>query len=446
MSRAPKPLNPYASWSSLFGATVRRLRLGTRAGRPSTQAELGKQIGYSDAAVGAVERSTLRPDVAFMEGCERVLPADGMLRAMFPFVLAEWQVWEQTGQRPTIDPLPPAEMLSDPLHLTGPEDLVVVQGADANGVLELARQAEASDLGGGTLEVIHRTVDRFCREYPTTAPGLLVPRVQQRLRFLVKLLDGKVTLAQHRHLLVAGGWLTTLLACLQFDLGDRDGAEASQAAAYTFAREAQHEELLAWTFELLAWWALVDRRHDEVIEYARTGLEIAPNTSAGVQLAVQQAKGWSRLGDAARADESLRMAGTVLSRLPRPDHPEHHFVFDASKLSFYAATCYTWLDDREHAREQAEQVIHQCLELPGQVRWPIRLAETRVDLALIAAGEGEIDEACELGRLALASERKSGSTLGRVAELDAVLMRGHPDVGEVVDLHEQFDAARRALT
>ena len=28
MSRRPKPLNPDASWSSLFGATVRRLRLG----------------------------------------------------------------------------------------------------------------------------------------------------------------------------------------------------------------------------------------------------------------------------------------------------------------------------------------------------------------------------------------------------------------------------------
>jgi hypothetical protein len=136
----------------------------------------------------------------------------------------------------------------------------------------------------------------------------------------------------------------------------------------------------------------------------------------------------------------------VLSRLPRPEHPEHHFVFDASKLSFYAATCYTWLGDGEHAREHAAQVIGQCLEVPGQVRWPVRLAETRVDLGLVAAREGRVDEACELGRHALASERKSGSTLGRVAELDALLMRGHPGVGEVVDLHEQLQAARRALT
>jgi hypothetical protein len=54
-----------------------------------TQAELGRQIGYSDATVGAVERAALRPDLAFMEGCERALPAAGMLRAMFAFVLAE---------------------------------------------------------------------------------------------------------------------------------------------------------------------------------------------------------------------------------------------------------------------------------------------------------------------------------------------------------------------
>jgi hypothetical protein len=77
VSRRPKPLNPDASWSCLFGATVRRLRLGIRSSRPLTQAELGKQIGYSDATVGAVERAALRPDLVFMEGCERVLPADG---------------------------------------------------------------------------------------------------------------------------------------------------------------------------------------------------------------------------------------------------------------------------------------------------------------------------------------------------------------------------------
>jgi hypothetical protein len=179
-----------------------------------------------------------------------------------------------------------------------------------------------------------------------------------------------VTLAQHRELLVAGGWLTTLLACLQFDFGDPERAEASQAAAYTFARQGEHQELLAWTYELLAWWALVDGRYDEVIDYAQTGLEVAPNTSAGVQLAVQEAKGWSRLGDPQRADASLRMAGTVLSRLPRPEHPEHHFVFDASKLSFYAATCYTWLGDREQPVSRPHRSFINAWRCPARCAGP----------------------------------------------------------------------------
>ena len=164
-----------------------------------TQAELGRQIGYSDATVGAVERADLRPDPAFMEGCERVLAAGGTLRAMFTFVLAEWEAFQRTGQRPPADPLPPAELLPDAANVTGPEDLVVVQEADLVDVLELARQAEASDLGGGTLEVVDRAVDRFCRDYPTVSPAVLAPRVQQRLRYLAKLLRGRVTLAQHRH-------------------------------------------------------------------------------------------------------------------------------------------------------------------------------------------------------------------------------------------------------
>ena len=67
----------------------------------------------------------------------------------------------------------------------------------------------------------------------------------------------------------------------------RPPKRARQAA--TFAREAEHPELLAWTYELLAWWALVDRRYHEVIDTDRTGGRA--RTSAGVQLAVQQAKG-----------------------------------------------------------------------------------------------------------------------------------------------------------
>jgi hypothetical protein len=89
-------------------------------------------------------------------------------------------------------------------------------------------------------------------------PALLIPRVQARLRNLRRLHTGRVNLAQRRQLLVAGGWLATLLATLQFDAGDQPAAEDSRDAALQLGKAAGHQEIMAWSFELLAWFALVN--------------------------------------------------------------------------------------------------------------------------------------------------------------------------------------------
>jgi tetratricopeptide (TPR) repeat protein len=309
----------------------------------------------------------------------------------------------------------------------------------------LALHAEASDIGAGTMETIDQKVDRYCRDYPTTSPALLAPRIQRRLHEVKRLLSGKVTLSQHRHLLVAGGWLSVLLACLQFDMGEQEGAQETRDAAFQLGREAEHQEIMAWSFELLAWFALVQGHYEQTIDYSRTGLLLAPNTSAGVQLAVQEAKGWSHLGNRDEAEQAMRRGGATLAKLPVPSHPEHHFVFDASKLSFYAATCYTWLGETDRAVEHANEVVAQCLAVPGTNRWPMRLAENRVDLGPIAVQRGQVDEACHLGTLALASQRRAGSTIWRIAELDQALMLKYPDASQARDFHERYLAELRAV-
>jgi tetratricopeptide (TPR) repeat protein/transcriptional regulator with XRE-family HTH domain len=444
--RPLKPVNPYASWAALFGATVRKLRLALGVSPVVSQEELGKRIGFDGSTVGAVERGILRPDRKFVEGCERELAAGGMLQAMRPFLDAEWAECERRG---VPGPMAGAQLTPElvPNSLDPPE----VRGLEVAGewaveALELGRRVAASDIGAGTLESIDRAVDRFCRDYPSTPPDLLAAKVQRHLRYVRRLLDGRKTLAQHRQLLVAGGWLAVLLACLHFDLGDREAAEATRDIGFQLGVEAGHEELVTWSYELLAWFALVDGRYHETVTLAQTGLELAPSTSAGVQLAVQQAKAWSRLGDRREAEVAMRRAAGALARLPVPFNPEHHFVFDPPKLSFYAATCYTWLGELDRAEEHAQDVVSQCLATPGLVRWPVRLAENRVDLGLIAVRRGQPDQAADLGRQALDSERKSGSTLGRVAELDMVLMTNYAEIPETRDLHERYLVARRSLT
>lgn len=97
------------------------------------------------------------------------------------------------------------------------------------GLIELARRAEASDLGGGTLELLQASADRLCRDYPTVDPHALSRQARTRLGYVTDLLGRRVTLAQHRELLVAAGWLSALLACTCYDSGNhRAGRGRSQ--------------------------------------------------------------------------------------------------------------------------------------------------------------------------------------------------------------------------
>ncbi len=448
MPRPLKPLNPYASWSALFGATVQRLRMSLPERPPVTQADFGKRIGFAGSTVSAIERAQLRPDEQFIEGCERELSAGGILRAMFRFVIDEWEDAQRLGLKTpaAMAVVGPLDLVSSPLELA---DAAVLEALPDGMVaaMEVARHAEASDLGSGTLESLDRAVDRFCRDYPTASPAVLITQVQWRLGYVNGLLRGKFTLAQHRHLLVASGWLSVLLACLQFDLGDREAAEASRDAAYQLGKQTGHQEIMAWSYELLSWFALVDERFHDAVKCARAGLELGHGSFVSVQLAVQQAKAWARLGDASAAEDAMRLGASALSRLPVPEHPEHHLVFDAPKLSFYAATCYVWLGEPERAAEHAREVLLRCKDQDGTSPWPGRLAVTNVDLALIAFQRGDLDEACQRGldALDLNSERLFATALGRFRELDGALRRYHATVSAVRDLHERIAVAHAAL-
>jgi transcriptional regulator with XRE-family HTH domain len=66
------------------------------------------------------------------------------------------------------------------------------------GLIELARRAEASDLGSGTLELLQESADRLCRDYPVVDPRVLSDQARTRLGYLTDLLGKRVTLAQHR--------------------------------------------------------------------------------------------------------------------------------------------------------------------------------------------------------------------------------------------------------
>ncbi|GAA3178321.1 hypothetical protein [Nonomuraea roseoviolacea] len=319
--------------------------------------------------------------------------------------------------------------------------------AELYGTMELAQQLQASDVGTGTLEALAEAVDLLCRAYPVVPATTLRDRTQKRLAQVNKLLAGRLTLDQHRELLVITGWLTALLGCVHYDLGEREEAETARRAAFEMGRQVGHGELMGWAHEMSAWFALVEGRYEDVVTAARMGQAVAGQTSAMVQLTLQEARGLARIGDRREADRALTRGAGVLSRLPMPDNPDHHFVFDHAKWVFYAATCYTWLADDDRAEEHARETIQMHTRPDGTSNAPMRVADAHIDLGIVHARRGDLDAAVEQGIAAFDIDRRSLTDLvNRAGDLDRVLRQRYRNEALADEFHERFMMARRALT
>jgi tetratricopeptide (TPR) repeat protein len=288
--------------------------------------------------------------------------------------------------------------------------------------MELARLIDGADIGTGTLDALEEATDLLCRAYPKTPSPVLKARIKKRLKHVIDLLGGHITINQHRRLLVAAGWMIALLGCVHYDMQEAEEAESARKTASQIAKEAEDPDLLGWTYEMAAWFALVENRYEDVIEAANAGLAVKASGSVGVQLHLQEAKGHARLGDSPEAHRALKEASSILGKLPPPEHPDNHFVFDHSKWMHYAATIYAWLGDDPRAKEHAEEVIREHVRPDGSTRAPMRTAEARLSLATVSAREGDLDGAVSWARSAYEFDTKPmADLLSRGRDLDRLL-------------------------
>jgi len=313
MPNVPSP-DPARSSVAGLGAALRRLR--TLEGL--TQAGLGHRTGYHGSYIGAVERGAVRPSRTMVERSDQALQADGELllhwalagRGGLPAEPGSGLAGGHGGRPPAAGDAEPAPASAAPGDRQGPARVTFE-------AVEVARRAEVSGLGAGTLTAVERTVARLRDAAGGVPPGELIPAVLAQLRYVGRLLERRPTLAQHRRLLVAAGSLSVLLAQLFFEAGDREAAEASRDAAFRLAGLARHDELAAWSVEALAAWALADGRFRDALALARDGQDLAPPaTTVAVQLALDEAEAWTSLGDLAQAAGARHQAALTRAMLP----------------------------------------------------------------------------------------------------------------------------------
>jgi Helix-turn-helix domain len=317
---AARALDPGASSVACLGAVLRRLR--TLQGL--SQAGLGRMTGYDGSYVGAVERAAVRPSRELVERCDHALGADGVLLALWSLTTdggsaASPPAAGSVSPPPAAGPaLPPSAAGPDPSPAAaGPDRSPADRGGAVVEAMEVARRAEASEVGPGTLEEIERALERLREAAARTPPELLVPAVRGQRRYVGRLLAGRLTLGHRRRLLVATGWLSALLAELYFDTGEREAAEANRDAAYRLAQQAGHAELAARAVGSLASWALADGRFRDAVELAWAGQDLAPPAgAAALQLALDEAQAWAGMGDRRRAAAARHQAALTRAMLP----------------------------------------------------------------------------------------------------------------------------------
>ncbi|KAA2252261.1 helix-turn-helix domain-containing protein [Solihabitans fulvus] len=338
--------------------------------------------------------------------------------------------------------LHPADLLAATSTAIQPWFTPIATEDDELQALELMRRVEASDVGSETLERLESVVDELAVAYPTTSPGVLLGRIRRHLGYLNRLLDARRTLAEHRRLLIVGGWLSLLGATVHIDLNQANAARARLKSASSLAEHAGHEEIRAWCYETEAWRVLTDGDYLRALELSDAARALAPvGSSAAIQAAAQAGRAHARLGQRADTYAAVKEVQRLVSPLSRPDRPEHHYRYDPDKSMAYTATTLAWVSDPA-AEEYAREVIRRLSPGDDVSKWPRRVASANIDLSLALLAGNHVDEAACHTLRAIASGRVVPSNQWRAAEVvQTVEAKGLP---EAADLREAYEEMRKA--
>ncbi|TQM32233.1 XRE family transcriptional regulator [Nocardia bhagyanarayanae] len=341
------------------------------------------------------------------------LPTDSTL-------LRNWRRWESGESRPDDFYAPIIAAAFDTVTAAffpkarpnRDDELLSATGMDT---LEFIGRLRMSDVSASTLDAVRITAERLCCEYPYADPHELHAEGTAWLRRITSLLDGRLTLAQHREILVLAGWVALLVGCVDYDLGRRTSAEATRRAAWSLGNEAGHREITGWAAEMAAWFALTQGNYRGAVEAVDGALEDSREFGVGVQLAAQRAKAWARLGDRGEVERALGIGRAILERLDHPANLDNHFVVDPQKFDFYAMDCCRVAGEDRLAEAFAREVIRNSTRADGTIRNPMRVSEAHLTLAVVAVRNRDLELAVAEGMRAFAGKRRSLPSLMWIA-------------------------------
>ncbi|MBP2476620.1 lambda repressor-like predicted transcriptional regulator [Crossiella equi] len=387
-----------------------------------THETLGRATGYSRSHISKVLVGKNVPPRDFWVTADRILDARGTL-------IDAYDQYEAAKHAPV-------HQQSSALILPGLDD-----GTEHElEALELLRRLERCDVGEKTLTGLEKAADALAIAYSHTRPDALLSPARRYLTYIDRLLGERASLAQHRRLLVAGGWVALMGATLAIDL-DRSGLAATYLdIADSMAGDAEHPEIRAWARETRAWEMLTNGDYRTALRTSYEAIALAPvGSSAQVQATAQAGRALARLGNK-RDTVTVIERVHELSDMLTPHKPlAHHYQYDATKKLAYTATTLAWAGDPA-AEGYAREIIRELGPLNGD-RWPRRVIAAHLDLARTLVVSGQIDEAATHTHAAISSGIVPSNQWRAQEIVTAVEKRG---ASVAQDLRDAYEAMRKS--
>lgn len=311
----------------------------------------------------------------------------------------------------TLLPPPFREQHASPPPLPGQSsvDYQVAAGEQVADLYELAAQAAAqslqfteeitrSNVSDVELEGLETKIAGIAADY-VHAP--LYPLFRDLLTTrdrLFSLLSGHQPPGQTRELCLLAGTSCLLLAHASQNLGDQDSAIAQLQTAWTFAGQADHDDLRAWvkgTAALIAEWST--HRHT-ALEYAQQAIRLAPGGETRIRTAAIQARAAARIGDRNTADAALKELERAREQRTDPNGLTRFgglLTFPEAKQEYYIGGTYALLGEHERAEQHAAAAIDLYEMGPQEQRSYGDEALARLDIVSARIATGEIEGASE---------------------------------------------------
>jgi hypothetical protein len=328
------------------------------------------------------------------------------------------------------------------------EEMLRMAARRARDFALLSGQAPLSD---ETLEQVADEVRHLCVAYPQRPLASILGDMVTTQDTLFALLEHRQRPRHASQLYLLAGLAGGLLAKASHDMADPQAAMTLARSAYLSADMADHDGLRAWIRgleSLITYW---DGRLRESVRYAQQGAEAArlSGSTAGVWLAVSEARAWAALGNAEAARAAIAQAEHAWDAATddgEVDQMGGVATFTRSRQLYYAAEALSWLPSEAATAEDYSAQAVTAYADESAPDWAFGdSAGSRSAMAVARVNGGEIEGAAEALApvLDLPQDKRIRGIISCVRHVHNAVTRAGADSGAARDLQEEIEAFAR---